>query len=278
MELSHGHRMHYLDEGEGEGSPILMLHGNPTWSFLYRNLILALRKEARCIAPDHIGCGLSDKPPYPEFAYDLPSHVQNLCELLDQLGVDKVRLVVHDWGGAIGFGAFRDQAERVESIVIMNTAAFPSARCPWRIRICRLPWFGALLVRGLNGFSGPAARMAVRKPLSTAVRRGFLMPYDSWANRVAVWRFVRDIPLSSSHPSMPLLTEIGTKLENFRECPKTAFWGGGDFCFNHYFLRKWNDIFPDLRVIHYPDAGHYLLEDAGEQVIPAIQSSLRNPN
>ena len=135
MVLSHGHRLHYLDEGEGEGAPILMLHGNPTWSFLYRKLILAMREEARCIAPDHLGCGLSDKPPHPGFTYDLASHLENLREFLDQLGVDKVRLVVHDWGGAIGFGAFRDQPERVESIVILNTAAFPSDRGDVILRI-----------------------------------------------------------------------------------------------------------------------------------------------
>ena len=275
MELPQGYRMHYLDEGEGEGSPILMLHGNPTWSFLYRNLVLALREEARCIAPDHIGCGLSDKPPYPEFPYDLAFHVENLREFLDQLGVDRVRLVVHDWGGAIGLGAFRDQPERIESITLLNTAAFPSDRCPLRIRICRLPLLGALLVRGFNGFAGSAAHMAVNKPLSRAARQGFLIPYDSWANRVAVWRFVRDIPLSSSHPSMSLLTEIGEKLENFRECPATACWGDLDFCFNNQFLRKWNNIFNNLEVIRYPEAGHYILEDAGERVIEAIRTALR---
>jgi len=273
--LSHGHRLHYLDEGEGEGAPILMLHGNPTWSFLYRKLILAMREEARCIAPDHLGCGLSDKPPHPGFPYDLASHVENLREFLDQLGVDKVRLVVHDWGGAIGFGAFRDQPERVESIVILNTAAFPLDRCPWRIRMCRIPWLGALIVRGFNGFAGPAARMAVTKPLSRAARQGFLFPYDSWANRVAVGRFVRDIPLSSSHPSMPLLKEIGEKLENFKNCPATAIWGDLDFCFNNDFLRKWNNILPNLQVIKYPDAGHYVLEDAGEQAIEDIQAAFR---
>ena len=141
--------------------------------------------------------------------------------------------------------------------------------------MCRIPLLGTLLVRGFNGFAGPAARMAVTKPLSRAARQGFLFPYDSWANRVAVWRFVRDIPLSSSHPSMPLLTEIGEKLENFKKCPATAIWGDLDFCFNNYFLRKWNNILPNLQVIKYPDAGHYVLEDAGEQAIEDIQAAFR---
>ncbi|MBG28877.1 MAG: alpha/beta hydrolase [Opitutae bacterium] len=276
MQLQHGHRLHYLDEGEGEGAPILMLHGNPTWSFLYRNLVLSLRQEARCLVPDHLGCGLSDKPDHLDFPYDLASHVENLREFLDQLDVDKVRLVLHDWGGAIGFGAFRDQPERVESIVLLNTAAFRSNLCPWRIKICRIPWIGALLVRGFNGFAGPAIHMAVTKPLSRAARQGFLFPYDSWANRVAVWRFVRDIPLSSSHSSMALLTDIEDKLKHFQNHSVTACWGGKDFCFNHEYLRKWNNIFPEMDANLYSEAGHYVLEDAGKEAIQAIGDALRN--
>jgi len=276
IELAQGHRIHYLDEGKG--APVLMLHGNPTWSFLYRKLVLAMREEARCIVPDHLGCGFSDKPSQGEFPYDLASHIANLRELLDRLDIEKVRLVLHDWGGAIGLGAFRDEPERVESMILLNTAAFPSKRCPTRIKLCRTPFLGAFLTRGLNAFAGPAARMAVVKPLSPIVRQGFLMPYDSWANRVAVWRFVRDIPLSPSHPSMPLLTEIGEKAVNFRECPVTACWGGRDFCFNDCFLRKWNEILPEMRTIRYPDAGHYVLEDAGELAIADIRETLKGKN
>ncbi|MBL63341.1 MAG: alpha/beta hydrolase [Opitutae bacterium] len=274
VETASGARLHYLDEGKGEGTPVLMLHGNPSWSFLYRNLVLALREDNRCLVPDHLGCGLSDKPAYPGFSYDLASHVENLRDLLEGLGVEKVRLVVHDWGGAIGFGAFRDQPERVESIVILNTAAFPSSRCPFRIRICRYPFLGALLVRGFNGFAGPAARMAVHRPLTQAVRQGFLLPYDSWANRVAVWRFVRDIPLTSNHPSMPLLKETGESLSKYTQTPALACWGGRDFCFNEVFLREWQARLPQLETNLYEDAGHYVLEDAGEKAIRAIQAFL----
>ncbi|MFP6899736.1 MAG: alpha/beta fold hydrolase [Opitutales bacterium] len=276
IELARGHRLHYLDEGAGEGVPVLMLHGNPSWSFLYRKLVLALRGDSRCLVPDHLGCGLSDKPAHPGFPYDLASHIGNLREFLDRLGVDKVQLVVHDWGGAIGFGSFRDQPERIESIVLLNTAAFPSIRCPWRIRICRFPFLGALLVRGLNGFAGPAARMAVSKPLSDTVRKGFLLPYDSWANRVAIWRFVRDIPLSHTHPSMPLLQEIDEKMKNFRNHHAMTCWGGKDFCFNDHFLEEWRHRLPQLVVNRYPDAGHYVLEDAGNPAMDTIRRFLQN--
>ncbi len=214
--------MHYLDEGSGNEPPILFLHGNPTWSFFYRRLILSLRENSRCIAPDHIGCGLSEKPGFPEFEYDLRSHSENLLSLLEKLKVDRVRLVVHDWGGAIGLTAFRNLAERVDKIVLLNTAAFPSRDVALRILLCRLPLLGSFLVRGLNGFAGPATHMAVAKPLSRETKTGYLLPYDNWTNRVAVWRFVRDIPFEKSHPTLPLLKETAQGLEQFRQTPAIA--------------------------------------------------------
>ena len=274
-ELSHGNRLHYLDEGEGQGAPILMLHGNPTWSFFYRKLTLALRSKDRCIVPDHLGCGLSDKPSLQEFPYDLSSHIANLEELLDLLGIDKVRLVVHDWGGAIGLGAFRNQSARVERVVLLNTAAFLSSMVPKRILLCRLPLVGSLLVRGLNAFAALAARMAVVRPLSTNVRKGFLFPYDSWANRIAVWRFVRDIPHEINHPTQPLVAEIEDKLPRFRDKPMLACWGLRDFCFNERFLEEWLVRFPGMEVLRLAEAGHYLLEDEGDQIVPSIVSFLR---
>ena len=275
FELSDGHHLHYLDEGEGEGAPVLMLHGNPTWSFFYRKLTLALRGEARCIIPDHLGCGLSDKPSHGAFPYDLAAHIANLRHLLDHLGVEKVRLVVHDWGGAIGLGAFRDEPERVERLVILNTAAFLSRKVPKRILFCRLPILGAFLVRGLNAFAGLAARMAVVRPLPPVVRRGFLFPYDSWANRIAVWRFVRDIPHEIDHPTRSLVAVIEDKLPRFADKPMFACWGARDFCFNDRFLDQWRRRFPNLRFHRLPDAGHYLLEDAPEESIPRIVSFLQ---
>tara|TARA_B100001094_G_C18189160_1_gene805974 strand:+ start:1026 stop:1910 length:885 start_codon:yes stop_codon:yes gene_type:complete len=276
LEIAGGWRLHFLDEGEGARPPILMLHGNPTWSFFYRKLILALREEDRCIAPDHLGCGLSDKPPHDSFSYDLSAHIGNLRTLLDRLGIDKVRLVVHDWGGAIGLGAFRNAPERVERLVILNTAAFLSPRVPKRILFCRLPIVGAFLVRGLNAFAGSAARMAVVKPLPAAVRKGFLYPYDSWSNRVAVWRFVRDIPHEANHPTRLLVADIEEKLTRFENTPKLACWGLRDFCFSEHFLDQWRRRFSGLPVQTLPNAGHYLLEDASDECIPRIVNFLRD--
>ena len=276
LEVEGGWRLHYLDEGEGARPPILMLHGNPTWSFFYRKLILALLEEDRCIAPDHIGCGLSDKPPHGSFSYDLSAHIDNLRTLLDRIGIEKVRLVVHDWGGAIGLGAFRNVPELVDRLVILNTAAFLSTRVPKRILLCRFPVVGAFLVRGLNAFAALAARMAVVKPLPEAVRKGFIYPYSSWANRVAVWRFVRDIPYELKHPTRSLVADIEDKLGGFANTPKLACWGLHDFCFSEHFLDRWRERFPSLQVESFAGAGHYLLEDATDECIPRIVAFLRN--
>src|SRR5690606_14034462 len=192
-------QLHYLDEGSGD--PVLMLHGNPTWSFYYRNLVRDLRGRFRCVVPDHIGCGFSSKPQH--YPYTLARHILNVERLVEDLDLRKITLVVHDWGGAIGMGFAVRNPERISRIVVLNTAAFLSRRIPWRINICRVPGLGALIIRGFNGFAGPAVFMATKKPggLPREVARGFLLPYRSWGNRVANLRFVQDIPMSPRHPT-----------------------------------------------------------------------------
>ena len=162
-----GLRYHYLDEGQGE--PLVMLHGNPTWSFYYRNLVLGLRDAYRTIVPDHIGCGLSDKPDDSRYEYSLRQRVADLEALLDHLELrDNLTLVLHDWGGMIGMAFAHRHPERIKRLVILNTAAFPCRRasvCRLRCGWCRTPLIGPLLVRGLNAFSRGAIRYCVRKPL-----------------------------------------------------------------------------------------------------------------
>ncbi len=263
-------RMSYVDEGPRVDEAVLLLHGNPTWSFYYRNLIGALvRAGWRCVAPDHIGMGLSDKPQ--DYPYCLGAHIENLNGLVEHLGLRRVHLVVHDWGGAIGFGWAVRHPDKVGRIVILNTAAFPAPQMPLRIRLCQTPLAGEWLVRGLNGFVRPATRMAVhRRPLAADVKRGYLFPYDSWANRIGVARFVADIPMRAGHPSMAVLTETARELDRLKEHPAMIAWGGADFCFNDWFFARWQKILPQA-VIHYlPDAGHYVLEDAGEEIVPEI--------
>jgi haloalkane dehalogenase len=268
-----GARLSYVDAGPAEGDEaVLMLHGNPTWSFYYRALIQAASPRLRCIAPDHVGCGLSDKPQ--NYPYTLAQHIANVERLAEALRLRRVHLVVHDWGGAIGFGWAARHPERVGKIVILNTAAFPASRLPWRIRACRAPWLGELLVRGLNGFAAPATWMAVQRPLRPEVKRGYLFPYDSWAHRVAVHRFVRDIPLRADHPSMAALQAAAAGLPQFAAHPLLIAWGGRDFCFNDYFYRRWREIYPAAGAHRFEHAGHYVLEDAAAEIIPLIRDFL----
>ncbi len=255
-----GHRLHYIDEGAGP--VIVMVHGNPTWSYYYRHLIALLSKTHRVIAIDHLGCGLSDKPQgYP---YQLRNHIDNLEALLRQLEITSYSLIVHDWGGAIGLGVAGRNPAALERLVILNTAAFRSQRIPWRIRVCRWPVIGSLLVRGLNGFAGPAVFMAVTRRLRPEVARAYLAPYDSWRNRVAVYGFVRDIPLTLSHPSYATLKEVEEGLSGLaaRAVPTLICWGGQDFCFNDHFYQEWRTRFPSADCHYFPEAGHYVLEDA----------------
>jgi pimeloyl-ACP methyl ester carboxylesterase len=261
-----GHEISYIDEGQGP--VIVMLHGNPTWSFFYRRLILALRDTCRVIAPDHLGCGMSAKPQ--EYPYRLRDHIANIEGLLDAVGIKRFSLIMHDWGGAIGMGVAGGRPEQVEALVVMNTAAFPSLRIPLRIRVCRTPVLGDFLVRGLNIFARAALTMAVSRPLSPAVAAGYLAPYDSWANRIGILRFVQDIPLSPHDVSWETLIGIEKKLSQFVRTPMLLLWGGRDFCFNRHFYDEWLYRFPQAESRYFADAGHYLLEDAFAAIGPRI--------
>jgi haloalkane dehalogenase len=267
-----GHRYHYLDEGAGE--PVLVVHGNPTWSFYWRSLVLALRGRNRLIAPDHMGCGLSDKPQ--DYPYRLERHIDNLVRLIDALDLRQATLVAHDWGGAIGLGAAVARPERFARLVLLNTAAFRARRMPWRIRICRTPLLGPLAVRGLNAFARAALWMAVadRSKLSPAARAGLLAPYDSWAHRVAIQRFVEDIPMSPRHPSYAKLVEIEHGLAALADRPVALVWGMRDWCFTPWFLERFVEFFPQAEVHRLTDVGHYVMEEAPERVVEIVQAFL----
>ncbi|MHB8788919.1 MAG: alpha/beta fold hydrolase [Desulfobulbaceae bacterium] len=267
-----GHRISCVDEGQG--LPVVMLHGNPSWSYLYRRLILGLRGNYRCLAPDHLGCGLSAKPQ--DYPYRLADHIANLEQVLVQRGIGRCVLVVHDWGGAIGMGWAARNPEKVAGLVVMNTAAFRSRRIPLRIAVCRWPLLGALLVRGLNLFARGAIHMAVVRPMAPEVAAGFLAPYDSWANRVAVHRFVRDIPLRPGHPSWETLVAVEEGLARLTGKPMLLCWGGRDFCFNDEFYQEWRRRFPGAQCHYFPEAGHYLLEDAFPEIEALVRDFLRS--
>lgn len=279
-----GLRYHYLDECENESKNdlpvLLMVHGNPTWSFYWRELVLRFRDRFRVVVPDHIGCGLSDKPPRDRYPFTLARRVEDLIRLVETLDLRKVTLVAHDWGGAIGMGAAAAMPERFERFVLLNTAAFRSQRIPLRINACRLPLLGRLGVQGCNLFAKAAIRMAVRRPerMTAAVKSGLLAPYDSWSHRTAVQQFVLDIPLKPSHESYATLKKIEAALPQFSDRPVCLIWGMKDWCFSPHFLQRFEEFFPAAEVHRLEEAGHYVVQDAAEEVGAAMEEFLRRGN
>ena len=256
-----------------------MLHGNPTWSFYYRNLVLALRDHYRCIVPDHIGCGLSDKPGDDRYDYRLKSRVEDVGALLDSLDLEQpLTLVVHDWGGMIGMAYAARHPQRIARLVILNTAAFhlPAAKqLPLALKICRDTKLGAFLVLKMNLFALLAARVGCkRKPMSAALRGAYCAPYDTPSDRIATLRFVQDIPLQPGDPGYDLVSDVEAGLARFAGLPMVICWGLKDFVFDRHFLREWQQRFPDAEVHSFADCGHYILEDAGDEVIPIIERFL----
>jgi len=269
-----GLRLHYVDEGPAEAPPVLMLHGNPTWSFYYRNLVLALRGRYRCIVPDHVGCGLSDKPGDDAYDYRLQSRIEDLETLLESLSLARpLTLVVHDWGGMIGFAWAVRNPERVERLVILNTAAFPlpaDKKMPWALGFVRDTRLGAFLVTRFNAFSAIAARVAFKKPVPAEVRAAYTLPYDSPEHRIATLRFVQDIPLRPGDPSFAILSNTAERLHCLQDKPCLIAWGERDFVFDAPFLDTWRRYYPAATLRREPDCGHYVLEDGGPPLIGAI--------
>ena len=265
-------RMHYIDEGRGD--PLLMVHGNPTWSFLWRHLARELRYDYRPIAVDHVGCGLSDKPH--NLSYRLPVHVANLVQLIDHLDIRNVTLLAHDWGGPIGLQALLTRRDRFSRIILFNTGAFPPPYIPWRIRACRFPVLGRLAVQGFNLFARAAQTMAVHQPekISATARHGLLWPYDSWQHREAIFRFVQDIPASARHPTWKYLESLEAQLADLRSMPVQLIWGMRDWCFQPSCLDRLVQHWPHARVTRIPDAGHWVTEEAQGEVLRHVSDFL----
>ena len=274
LELA-GARMHYVDEGVRDAPPVVMIHGNPTWSFYYRRLIQALKDSHRVIAPDHVGCGLSDKPQ--DYPYTLAQHIENLERLLTSLELTDITLIVHDWGGPIGMGYATRHPGTIRRLVLFNTAAFYVDAVPWVLKVARSPVIGALLVRGLNAFARGALRWGASQPerFTPAIRAGYLAPYDSWRHRVAIYRFVQDIPISPEHPSRATLDQIEARLSRLRDHPALILWGADDFVFTtEAILPRWRQHLPQADVHVLENAGHYVVEDAYERILPKLKDFL----
>jgi haloalkane dehalogenase len=292
FEVRPGIAMSYLDEGPRGGEVIVMVHGNPSWSYYWRHLVLGLRDRYRCIVPDHVGMGLSDKPDdgggtrplsAPSttpgtYDYTLQSRVDDLTALLDHLGITgPVTLAVHDWGGMIGFGWALSHMPQVQRLVILNTAAFPlptAKSMPLRLSVGRDSRLGAWLIRRFNLFARGAARFGTMRRLSPAVRAAYASPYDGWRDAISTIRFMQDIPLQPGDRAWPLLQQVGERLPQFADRPAFLGWGLRDFVFDRHFLDGFRRALPHAEVHAFDDAGHYVLDDRHEVLVPAIRDFL----
>jgi len=275
---SNGFRLHYLDEGPRDAEPLVMLHGNPTWSFYYRKLVGELSDRYRCIVPDHMGMGLSEKPRRDRYPYTLHSRIDDLERLLDHLQINQtLTLIVHDWGGMIGMGYAARHFDRIGRLIVLNSAAFhlpATKKMPWRLSVCRRRRLGAILVRGFNTFCRAATSMSVMNRLNSKVKAAYLAPYDSWYNRIAIHRFVQDIPLSPHDPSYNTVSRVEAGLNQLEDCPMLICWGMRDFVFDEHFLNEWILRFPRAQVNRFDHAGHYVLEDAGDEIASLVRQFL----
>jgi haloalkane dehalogenase len=276
--VRNGLAYHYLDEGAGE--PVLMIHGNPTWSFYFRRLVRGLSGSYRVIAPDHIGCGLSAKPGPDRYDFRLRSRIDDLAYLVQRLGLEKkMTLVLHDWGGAIGLAMALRRPEQVGRLIILNTAAFlppDGKKLPWQLRVIRShPLIARTAVLDGNLFVRGALLMAARRPLPRAVRAGLAAPYNCRQNRLATLMFVRDIPLAAADPSYADIAYLDRNLQRFDSVPMLICWGGRDFVFDADYLREWRRRFPAAEIHTLPDAGHYLLEDAPQGILALVNRFLQ---
>ena len=247
-----------------------MLHGNPTWSFYYRELIKKLSPYFHCLAPDHIGCGYSDKPGDSNYSYTLKQRVKDLEIFLEKKGINQnIHLVMHDWGGIIGMSYACKHPESIKKLVILNTAAFhlpESKSFPKALRLART-WMGAFMIRGFNAFSGLATIEGVKRiKLSKDIRNGLVAPYNSWKNRIATLRFVQDVPLRPSDHGYELITKMEEYLTLFRNTPTLISWGMKDYVFDHHILETWIKYLPNAKVHRFEDSGHYILEDQQEAI------------
>ena len=204
--------------------------------------------------------------------------MDDVAALLAHLGITgPVTLAVHDWGGMIGFGWALSHAAQVRRLVVTNTAAFPmpaEKAMPWQIALGRDYTLGELAIRGFNAFSAGASWLGVERRMPPDVRRAYVSPYDSWKHRISTVRFMQDIPLSPADRAWPLLEAAGRALPSYADRPAFIGWGLKAFVFDRHFLARFRADLPRAQVMAFEDAGHYVLEDKHDVLVPAIRRFL----
>jgi cis-3-alkyl-4-acyloxetan-2-one decarboxylase len=279
-------RMHYVDKGPRDGRPVVLLHGNPTWGYLYRNFIPPLVEAGhRAIAVDHLGFGRSEKPDDAEL-YRVPRHAERFEALLESLDLSGAVVVPQDWGGPIGLYWATRHHERVDGLFILNTFAHgwkPEALAPGKdkvplplpLHLFRTPVVGEILVKGLDAFKRGflfGQGVVHRDRLTPTVKRAYRDVHAGWSERTAILVFPREIPRTEAGPVVAMNTETERLLEErFRAKPVHIAWAMKDPAFLPAYLESlWLKTFPDATVTRLDDAGHYLQEDAHELIVPEL--------
>jgi haloalkane dehalogenase len=270
-----GFAMHYADEGQGE--PVLMLHGDPTWGYLYRAFIPALARDYRCVVPDHMGMGKSETP-LDASRYHLRQHIDNLESLVVHLDLRDITLVAHDWGGPVGLGMAIRQPERIRRLVLMNTWAFapwPGGSFPRLLEIIRSDRGEAFVLRR-NGYLEPAITGTTHhvERLTPEVMAAYRAPFPTPESRIAMLCWSRDIPVDASGTSFAEMRQIEDRLSLFAGTPTLIIWGMHDPVLPSSVLHQWQRILPHARTITIDDASHFLQEDAPDRIIDAITEFL----
>ncbi len=272
---ANGFKMHFVDEGDGE--PVLLLHGDPTWGYLWRRFIRPLAKDRRCIVPDQMGMGKSDTPesPYP---YRLRHHIDNLEALLLHLDLQNLTLMLHDWGGPVGLGMATLHPQRIKRLVLMNTWAFaswPGAPFPRLIELIRSDR-GEKFVLEKNGYLEPALLGTTHHPekLTKTILDAYRAPFPTPASRRALLCWSRDIPVHETDPSYAEMKRIEERLPDFNRTPTLLVWGMRDPVLTESVLRLWQQIYPHAITHEIDDASHFLQEDAPDLVVSFIEEFL----
>jgi haloalkane dehalogenase len=254
--------MHYIDEGSGE--TILFLHGFPTWSFFFRNLIILLKSDFRCLAIDHIGYGLSDKPL--RYDYSLQRHISNAIRFAEMMKFRKFHIVAQDFGAAIALAMAERWPERISSMSFLNSAVFILPRLPSIVLLFKFPFFTFLLCRLFNLFTRTCLHLSVASNLHENVCKGHLWPYRKFLDRTAIEAGINEIPWLRDHRVLDVLDPICEKAFILGNKKIKFFWADDDFRYNFDVLKSWSRVLPNARYKRYPMAGHYLLEDSEEAI------------
>jgi haloalkane dehalogenase len=269
-----GVRLHYIDEGSGP--PIVMVHGQPTWSYLYRKMIPPLVDAGyRCIAPDLMGFGLSDKPEQ-ESAYTLRGHVELFTGLVDQLSLEGVTIVGQDWGGPISLRYAIDHKENIRSLVILNTLVRAMSPPLFFKLMFKSGGLSSFLVRRLDVFRRMSfGRVGFKRPLDSEARAQYKMPHPNSASRGGVAAFPKMIPTSPKHPNYDYITEIDSTLRTW-DIPVLVMFSDKDMAFSVEEGQRIAEMVPDGRFQVVENAAHYLQEDAGEEIAERMITFLRD--